>query len=139
MNFFFLAPSLTLNTSFFLSTKESLFLLPLLQIKDPSSGESKLLLPFLSYNVCNVRFLRVCHSDEESPGRTNRNGGSTALSSSSPPLPPFPLCSVSSGCPVVSALISCARHLGSNPKPTWRDLNPFQTFSGKTLRYSNFS
>lgn len=45
MNFFFLAPSLTLNTSFFLSTKESLFLLPLLQVKDPSSGESKLLLP----------------------------------------------------------------------------------------------
>lgn len=93
------------------------------------------------YRVCNVRGLRMWHSDTERPVGTNRNvitsRGSIALCYSSHRYLPFPPCLLSAGCPVVSALVSCARRLGSNPKPTWRGLNPFQTLSGKTLR--NFS
>jgi len=54
------------------------------------------------------------------------------------PLPPhhylpFSPCILSAGCPVGSALTSCARRLDSNPKPTWRNLNLFQTLYGKML------
>lgn len=47
----------------------------------------------LSYNICNIRCLRMWHSDTERPVGTIRNvirsRGSIAFSSSSPPLPPF--------------------------------------------------
>lgn len=92
MNFFFLNPSLSLMTFFLLEYKgisgfpssppDQRSFFRWIQVVSSSAG----------YRVCNVRGLRMWHSDTERPVGTNRNvitsRGSIALCYSSPPLPP---------------------------------------------------
>lgn len=94
MNFFFFNPSLSLNT-FLLEYKGISVFASSPPDWRSSSRWIQVISSSLSYNICNVRCLRMWHSDTERPVGTKRNvtrsWGSIAFSSSSPPLPPISL------------------------------------------------